>query len=74
MVMARLNVNNVVIISVLQNAMNRILKLKGKNGYMSDKKCPWLNIECDDNENCEDCEVYWDAVSDLDDFIQILER
>ena len=41
---------------------------------MSDKKCPWLNIECDNNENCEDCEVYWDAVSDLDDFIQILER
>lgn len=33
------------------------------------KKCPWLDIECDNDENCEECDVYLDAVSDLDDFI-----
>lgn len=33
------------------------------------KKCPWWNVECEENENCEDCDAYWDAVSDLDDFI-----
>lgn len=33
-------------------------------------KCPISrNIECDREQECEECDIYWDMVDDLDDFI-----